>query len=425
MVIKIGDLERSELIQQAGPMLSSVEAATLLGRTRQNIDEMVTQELILGVRFGIGWRFPLIQFRQHDVLPGLAIVLASMGNIDPWRKLQILMSPTEPNGRRTFDLLLNGEKDRVLAIASRAAAELRQSLGLPLSRTTFCEPMEADLEADLRRDLEVDAVKPFANPFSSGDGRRRETGKRLGSQPPDKNRNTAEPQTRERNLGHPAGIPLTIRISGAQTVSALLVMPPAPSVCYVMAHGAGAGMTHPFMSAFAHGLAGRRIATLRYQFPFVENGSKRPDSPALAHATIRAAVAEAAQQLPSVPLIAGGKSFGGRMTSQAQAEDALPSVAGLAFVGFPLHPAGKPSTERAAHLAGIRIPILFLQGTRDALADLVLVNAAAAVLGGKATLKVIEGADHSFHVLARSGRTDAQVMTELLDAFAEWIGAIT
>lgn len=219
-------------------------------------------------------------------------------------------------------------------------------------------------------------------------------------------------------MGQPAETPLTIRISATQVVSALLIVPPAPVACYVMAHGAGAGMIHPFMSAFAHGLADRHIATLRYQFPFIENGSKRPDSPALAHATVRAAVAEAAHRLPSVPLIAGGKSFGGRMASQAQAEEAMPKVAGLAFVGFPLHPAGKPSTDRAAHLSDIEIPMLFLQGTRDALADLALATATAAVLGGKATLKIIEGADHSFHVLARPGRTDTEVMAEMLDAFA-------
>lgn len=217
--------------------------------------------------------------------------------------------------------------------------------------------------------------------------------------------------------------PLTIRISDVQEVSALLVAPPAPLACYVMAHGAGAGMTHPFMAALAHGLAKRRIATFRYQFPFIENGSKRPDSPPLAYATVRAAVAEAGRRLPLVPLIAGGKSFGGRMTSQAQAKDALPNVIGLAFVGFPLHPAGKPSVERAAHLSSIAVPMLFLQGTRDTLADLPLVETTVADLGGLATLKVIDGADHSFHVLVRSGRTDPQAMVEMLDAFAAWAGA--
>lgn len=222
----------------------------------------------------------------------------------------------------------------------------------------------------------------------------------------------------------PAETPLTIKITETQEVSALKVVPSTPIACYVMAHGAGAGMTHPFMSAFAQGLAERQIATLRYQFPFLENGSKRPDSPPLAHATVRAAVTEAAQRLPSVPLIAGGKSFGGRMTSQAQAGAGMPNVVGLAFVGFPLHPAGKPSIERAAHLSDITIPMLFLQGTRDALADLALLKATVAVLGPMATLKVADGADHSFHVLARSGRKDLEVMAEMLDAFAEWTSSL-
>lgn len=219
-----------------------------------------------------------------------------------------------------------------------------------------------------------------------------------------------------------AATKLTIRVSDAQSVSALLIAPADALACYVMAHGAGAGMTHTFMAAFAHGLAERRIATLRYQFPFVENGSRRPDSPPLARATVRAAVAEAARRLPSLPLFAGGKSFGGRMTSQAQAEDPLPNVAGLIFVGFPLHPAGKPSVARAAHLSAIAIPMLFLQGTRDTLADIALVKATAAALGGLATLKMIDGADHSFHVLARSGRTDPEAMAEMLDAVAAWVG---
>ncbi|WP_419757195.1 alpha/beta family hydrolase [Acidisoma sp.] len=213
---------------------------------------------------------------------------------------------------------------------------------------------------------------------------------------------------------------LKIRVSETQVVSALLSLPPKARACYVMAHGAGAGMTHPFMAAMADGLAERGFATLRYQFPFMENGSRRPDAPALAHATVRAAVAEATQQLPSLPLIAGGKSFGARMTSQSQAEEALPKVMGLAFVGFPLHPAGKPSVERALHLQSISIPMLFLQGTRDALADLHLAKAVAADLGRLARLNIIDGADHSFHVLARSGHTDPQAMAELLDGFSRW-----
>ena len=215
--------------------------------------------------------------------------------------------------------------------------------------------------------------------------------------------------------------PLTIRVSPGQNISALLIVPSNAIACYVLAHGAGAGMSHPFMAAVAQGLAERHVATLRYQFPFVENGSKRPDSPPVAHATVRAAVAEAARQLPSVPLVAGGKSFGGRMTSQAQAKEALPNVQGLAFLGFPLHPAGKPGVARAVHLSEIAIPMLFLQGTRDALADASLIKATVARLRPMAGLKVIDGADHAFHVLARSGRTDTQAIGEMLDAIALWV----
>ena len=165
------------------------------------------------------------------------------------------------------------------------------------------------------------------------------------------------------------------------------------------------------------GLAERRVATMRFQFPFTENGSRRPDSPPLAHATVRAAVAEAARRLPGVPLIKGGKSFGGRMSSQAQAQAALPDVVGLAFVGFPLHPAGKLSTARAVHLSDVAVPMLFFQGTRDALADPALIRATVADLGALAKLVILDSADHSFHVPARSGRSDAQVLGEMLDAF--------
>jgi hypothetical protein len=194
---------------------------------------------------------------------------------------------------------------------------------------------------------------------------------------------------------------------------------------YVFAHGAGAGMAHPFMANVAQGLAERGIACLRYQFPYMERGSKRPDTPAVAHAAVRAAVAEAQRRLPGLPLAAGGKSFGGRMTSQAQALDPLPGVVGLAFLGFPLHPAGKPGDERAQHLFDVNVPMLFLQGTRDELADLSLLQPLVAKLGTRATLKLFDDADHSFHVPARSGRKDAQVMAEMLDAFATWLGAIT
>ena len=178
------------------------------------------------------------------------------------------------------------------------------------------------------------------------------------------------------------------------------------------------------MEAFAGGLSERGIACLRYQFPYMEKASKRPDLPAIAHGTVRAAVAKAAGIFPGLSLIAGGKSFGGRMTSQAQAAAPLPGVRGLAFVGFPLHPAGKPSTDRAEHLAMIDIPMLFLQGTRDALAEVKLIEPVVQRLGPRATLHMVDGADHSFHVLARSGRNDREVMNEILDAFAAWVGSI-
>lgn len=211
-----------------------------------------------------------------------------------------------------------------------------------------------------------------------------------------------------------------IVIDATQSVSGLLDHPADPIACFVMAHGAGAGMAHPFMASVASGLAARRIATLRYQFVYMESGSRRPDRPALAHAAVRAAVDAAAALLPGVSLVAGGKSFGARMTSQAQAETPLPNVRGLAFVGFPLHPTGKPSTERAAHLAEVSVPMLFLQGDRDKLAELNLLEPVVASLGRRATLRVFADADHSFHVPVRSGRTDAQTMDELLDALAAW-----
>lgn len=216
--------------------------------------------------------------------------------------------------------------------------------------------------------------------------------------------------------------PLRIPV-GDQTVSALLQAPADAHALLVLAHGAGAGMTHPFMAAVADGLAERGIATLRYQFPYMERGSKRPDPPTLAHATVRAAVAEASRQLPDVPLFAAGKSFGGRMTSQAQAASPLPHVRGLVFVGFPLHPVGKPSNDRAAHLSGIDVPMLFLQGSRDELASPDLLRPVVVALGDRATLSVFEHADHSFHVPARSGRKDADVMRDLLDTMATWIAA--
>jgi hypothetical protein len=215
--------------------------------------------------------------------------------------------------------------------------------------------------------------------------------------------------------------PLDIAVDDRRRVSALLEVPDDARACLVLAHGAGAGMTHPFMADAARELAERGIATLRYQFPYMEQGSKRPDTPAVAQATVRAAVAEAARRAPALRLFAGGKSFGGRMTSQAQAVQPLPGVQGLVFLGFPLHPAGKPSDMRARHLADVKVPMLFLQGTRDGLADLALLRPAVERLRPRAALEVFEDADHSFHVRARSGRTDAQARAAMLDAVALWI----
>lgn len=217
---------------------------------------------------------------------------------------------------------------------------------------------------------------------------------------------------------------LEIAVGNAGAVSALLIRPADARACFVFAHGAGAGMTHAAMEAAAHGLAERGVATLRYQFPYMEKGSKRPDAPAVAHATVRAAVAEAGRCCAGLRLIAGGRSFGGRMTSQAQALSPLTGVDGLAFFGFPLHPAGKPSDDRARHLADIGIPMLFLQGTNDKLAELALLEPVIERLGRKATLHLVRDADHSFHVPVRSGRNDREVLSEILDAFAGWIGAI-
>ena len=217
-----------------------------------------------------------------------------------------------------------------------------------------------------------------------------------------------------------AETPLAFPVDETQSVSGPWTAPDAPRAAFVFAHGAGAGMAHAFMAAFAHGLAARGIATLRYQFPYMERGSKRVDSPALAQATVRAAVEAAARLAPGLPLLAGGKSFGGRMSSQAQAKSPLPGVRGLVFVGFPLHPAKKPATERGDHLAQVRCPMLFLQGTRDELAELPLVTSLVQELGDRATLAVFDDADHSFHVRASSGRTDAQVREAMLDAVERW-----
>jgi predicted alpha/beta-hydrolase family hydrolase len=214
---------------------------------------------------------------------------------------------------------------------------------------------------------------------------------------------------------------VVITVDKERRVSGLLNAPPQAKACYILAHGAGAGMTHPFMTSIANGLAERGIASLRYQFPYMEQGSKRPDPPKLAHATVGAVVREACRLMPNLSLFAGGKSFGGRMTSQAQALSPLPGVRGLIFLGFPLHPPGKPSNERAKHLFEVKIPTLFLQGTRDDFANLQLLEELCKELGALATLKLFQDADHSFHVPARTGRNDAEVRSELLDVLAHWI----
>jgi len=216
----------------------------------------------------------------------------------------------------------------------------------------------------------------------------------------------------------------TLAVGEGREVRARLLLPRAARACYVLAHGAGAGMEHPFMRAAAVELAALGIATLRYQFPYMERGTRRPDPPALCHATVRAAVAAAARLVPALALFAGGRSFGGRMSSQAQAAEPLPGVRGLAFLGFPLHPAGKPSEARAQHLADVHVPMLFVQGTRDALAERTLLAALVQRLGPRARLYLVADADHSFHVPARTGRTDAAVREELLAAVARWMESL-
>ena len=215
--------------------------------------------------------------------------------------------------------------------------------------------------------------------------------------------------------------PITLDLDGDAAVSGLWLAPPAARAAYVFAHGAGAGMAHKSMAAIAEGLTARGVATLRYNFLYMERGSKRPDAPPVAHAAVRAAAAEAGKLAPALPLFAGGKSFGGRMTSQAQALAPLPGVRGLVFFAFPLHPAGKPGDERAKHLGDVKLPMLFLQGEDDALAELALLRPVVAKLGGRATLKLLAHADHSFHAPAKSGRKDAEVLTEALDAAADWM----
>jgi uncharacterized protein len=216
----------------------------------------------------------------------------------------------------------------------------------------------------------------------------------------------------------------TIAVDRTHSVSVLFCRPAKAHTCFVLAHGAGAGMTHSFLDAFSAEASERGIATLRYQFPFMQEGKKRPDAPSLAHATVRAAVAEASRFAPDLPLFAGGKSFGGRMTSQAHATSPLPDVRGLAFLGFPLHPAGRPSNERGKHLCDVKVPMLFLQGTRDELCDLEHLASTLGCLGRLPTLHVLEGADHSFHVPTRSGQTTAQVRHAMIDALDTWMRAI-
>jgi predicted alpha/beta-hydrolase family hydrolase len=213
---------------------------------------------------------------------------------------------------------------------------------------------------------------------------------------------------------------ITIKV-GSETVSGLLLRPPQARALCLFAHGAAVGMSHRAMESNARGLAARGIATLRYQFLYMEKGSKRPDPPPLAHAAVRAAAAEAVKLAPDLPLFAGGRSFGGRMTSQAQAKGPLPQVHGLAFLGFPLHPAGKPGVDRSEHLADVHIPMLFVSGSRDALAEMDLLKPLVDRLGERATLHVVDQADHSFNVQAKRGRTSADAEAEALDAMAEWL----
>ena len=220
-----------------------------------------------------------------------------------------------------------------------------------------------------------------------------------------------------------AAKPIRITIDTNTSVSGLWQEAARAKACYVVAHSAGAGMEQPFLVSLAAELAARQVSTLRYQFSYMDRGSKRPDPPKLCHTVVRAAVAEAARR-SSAPLVAGGRSFGGRMTSQAQAENPLPGVLGLAFLAFPLHPAKQPSSTRADHLANVKIPMLFLQGTRDALAEMTLLEPMVAKLGKRATLKLFEQADHSFHIPARSGRSDTDILIETADTLVSWIGTL-
>src|SRR5436309_5255224 len=208
-------------------------------------------------------------------------------------------------------------------------------------------------------------------------------------------------------------------------VSGLLLRPKDARLLYVLGHGAGAGMRHPFLESISQRLAEQGIATLRYQFPYMERRSRRPDPPAVAAATVRAAVAAAARIAPDLPLVAGGKSFGGRMTSTAQAEEPLPGVRGLVFLGFLLHPPGRPDDKRAEHLAHVQVPMLFLQGTRDDFAALKLLQPLVKGLGERATLHLVEGGDHLFRVLTKSGRSEGEVMREVVSTIVEWADGLS
>jgi predicted alpha/beta-hydrolase family hydrolase len=218
---------------------------------------------------------------------------------------------------------------------------------------------------------------------------------------------------------------VTISVEDSSPVSGLLQLPDDATAMFLLAHGAGAGMRHAFLAAVADQLVARSVGVLRYQFPYMERKSRRTDPPSVCHATVRAAVASAAAAAPSLPLFAGGKSFGGRMTSQAQAARPLPGVEGLAFLGFPLHPPDKPGTARGDHLAAVAIPMLFLQGTRDEFAEPGLIGPLVSKLGPRTTLYPVAHADHSFHVLARSGRKDTEVMTEVVDTLRDWMSRLT